>query len=156
MTTRWSLGPCALANPSTLFASPPNPRQGCWPSVDVHVRCNSVKCCKIRELDMSDEKEVMSRRRVLSLLGLAGLSLAVPTVLTVSDATISDAEAQAAPPAAPAAGPQTGTERRQERRIRRTERRQERRQGRRERRMARREGRAERREIRRTGGSSPQ
>src|SRR5262249_28202782 len=114
MTTRWSLSPCALASPSTLFASPPNPRQGCWPSVDVHVRCNSVKCCKIRELDMSDEKEVMSRRRVLSLLGLAGLSLAVPTVLTVSDATISDAEAQAAPPAAPAAGPTTGTERRKE------------------------------------------
>jgi hypothetical protein len=60
---------------------------------------------------MSKELEVMSRRRALSLLGLAALSLAVPTVLTVSDGTVSDAEAQAAPPAAPAAGPQTGTER---------------------------------------------
>jgi hypothetical protein len=43
---------------------------------------------------MSNEAEVMSRRRALSLLGLAALSLAVPTVLTVSDATVSDAEAQ--------------------------------------------------------------
>ena len=110
---------------------------------------------------MSNDLEVMSRRRALSLLGLAALSLAVPTVLTVSDATFSDAEAQQM---APEAVPQTGTERRQERRIGRTERRQERRirrterrmarrEGRRERRMARREGSAERREIRRTGGT---
>jgi hypothetical protein len=49
---------------------------------------------------MSDKLEVMSRRRALSLVGLAALSLAVPTVFTVSDATVSDAEAQAAPPRA--------------------------------------------------------
>ena len=56
---------------------------------------------------MTDEikSEVMSRRRALSLLGLAALSLAVPTVFTVSDATVSDAEAQAAAPSA--AGSQT-------------------------------------------------
>jgi hypothetical protein len=106
-----------------------------------------------RELDMSDENksEVMSRRRALSLVGLAALSLAVPTVLTMSDATVSDAEAQAAPPTAPpaqtpAAGPETGTERRQERRTRRVKRRVGRR-------TARRKGRQERRELRRgTGG----
>jgi hypothetical protein len=52
---------------------------------------------------MSDKLEAMSRRRALSLVGLAALSLAVPTVFTVSDATVSDAEAQAAPPTAPPA-----------------------------------------------------
>jgi len=45
------------------------------------------------------KSEVISRRRALSFLGLAGLSLAVPTtVLTVSDA---EAQAPAAQPAAP-------------------------------------------------------
>jgi hypothetical protein len=88
--------------------------------------------------------EVISRRRALSLLGLAALSLAVaPTVLTVSDA-----EAQPATP--PTGDAQTGTERRQERRTRRTERRQERRTRRRERRQERRAGRQERRKMRRT------
>jgi hypothetical protein len=83
------------------------------------------------------KSEVISRRTALSFVGLAALSLAVPTVLTVSDA-----EAQtAAPPAAPTA-PMTGTERRQERRTGRTERRQ-----------ARRTGRTKRRQERRTGGT---
>ena len=75
------------------------------------------------------KSEVISRRRALSFVGLAALSLAVPTVLTVSDA-----EAQtAAQPAAPTA-PMTGTERRQERRTGRAERREARQKGREERR----------------------
>jgi hypothetical protein len=54
--------------------------------------------------------EVISRRRALSLLGLAGLTIAVPSALVL---TVSDAEAQASPPLAPPeqdpkAGPQTG------------------------------------------------
>jgi hypothetical protein len=85
------------------------------------------------------KSEVVSRRRALSLLGLATLVLAVPgTVLTVSDA-----EAQAQQPAPKA--PETGTERRQERRTGRVRRR-------RGRRAARRKGRGERRELRREGG----
>ena len=77
---------------------------------------------------------VISRRKALSLLGLATLGLTVPvTVLTVSDA-----EAQAQQPA-PAA-PMTGTERRQQRRTGRVKRRTGRR-------AARRKGRAERREF---------
>jgi hypothetical protein len=69
--------------------------------------------------------EMISRRKALSLMGLAAaLGLAVPAVLTVSDA-----EAQTA-----------GMVRRQERRT-----------GRHERREARRTGRHERREVRRTG-----
>ena len=72
------------------------------------------------------KSEMISRRKALSLMGLAaafGLA-AAPTVLTVSDA-----EAQT-----------VGMERRQERRA-----------GRHERREARRAGRHERREVRRTG-----
>jgi hypothetical protein len=72
------------------------------------------------------ESEMISRRKALSLMGLAaafGL-VAAPTVLTVSDA-----EAQT-----------VGMERRQERRA-----------GRHERREVRRAGRHERREVRRTG-----
>jgi len=72
------------------------------------------------------ESEMISRRKALSLMGLAaafGLA-AAPTVLAVSDA-----EAQT-----------VGMERRQERRA-----------GRHERREARRAGRHERREVRRTG-----
>ena len=85
------------------------------------------------------KSEVISRRRALSLLGLATLVLAVPgTVLTVSDA-----EAQAQQPAPEA--PVTGTERRQERRTDRVRRRTGRR-------AARRKGREERRELRREGG----
>ena len=79
------------------------------------------------------KSEIVTRRKALSLMGLAaafGLA-ATPTVLTVSDA-----EAQTA-----------GMERRQERR-----------EGRHERRDARRTGRTERREERRTGtaaGAAP-
>ena len=75
--------------------------------------------------------EVISRRRALSLLGLAALSLAVPsTVLMVSDAEAQQAPAPApAPPAAPPAGEKTGMERRHERRRHRRERRHERRPG---------------------------
>jgi hypothetical protein len=87
------------------------------------------------------ESEVISRRRALSLLGLAALGLAVPTTVL----TVSDAEAQtAAPPAAAPTATMTGTERRQERRTHRVKRRVERRK-------ARREGRGERHELR-TGG----
>ena len=82
--------------------------------------------------------EVISRRKALSLLGLATLSLTVPATLL----TVSDANAQAQQPA-PAA-PMTGTERRQERRTRRVRRRVYRQK-------ARRKGREERRELRRTG-----
>jgi hypothetical protein len=72
------------------------------------------------------KSEMISRRKVFSLLGLAaGLALAVPTTVL----TVSDAEAQTA-----------GTERRQQRRTGRTERRQERRTGRTERRQERRTG----------------
>jgi hypothetical protein len=89
------------------------------------------------------KSEVISRRRTLSFLGLAALSLAVPTtVLIVSDA---EAQAPAAQPAAPAA-PMTGTERRQQRRTGRVQRRVGRRQ-------ARQTGREERRELRGTGGT---
>ena len=79
--------------------------------------------------------EMISRRRVFSLLGLtAALGFAVPTTVL----TVSDAEAQTA-----------GTERRQERRTSRREQRKERRTGRTERREERRTGRTERREERR-------
>jgi hypothetical protein len=61
---------------------------------------------------------MISRRGVLSFLGLAALSVAAPTVLMGSDA-------EAQPVDAP-----SGTERRQARRTRRTERRQARREGR--------------------------
>jgi hypothetical protein len=83
------------------------------------------------------KSEMISRRKALSLMGLAavfGLA-AAPTVLTVSDA-----EAQT-----------VGMERRQERRTARHERRQERRTARTERRQERRTARTERREERRTG-----
>jgi hypothetical protein len=70
------------------------------------------------------KSEMMSRRRVFSLLGLAAaLGFAAPTTVL----TVSDAEAQTA-----------GMERRQERRGGRTERRQERRTGRTGRRQERR------------------
>jgi hypothetical protein len=86
------------------------------------------------------KSEVISRRRALSLLGLATLVLAVPgTMLTASDV-----EAQAQQPPAPEV-PVTGTERRQERRTGRVRRRTGRR-------AARRKGREERRELRRKGG----
>jgi hypothetical protein len=93
------------------------------------------------------ELEVLSRRSMLSILGVAALSLAVPAVLSVSDAEAQ----QPTPPATTTAPPLTGTERRQERRIERTERRQERRTRRMERRLTRREGRRTRRAVRREG-----
>jgi Ni/Co efflux regulator RcnB len=66
----------------------------------------------------------MSRRKILSLLGLAAsFALAAPSMLL----TVSDAEAQT-----------VGMERRQQRRTGRTERRQDRRTGRTERRQERR------------------
>jgi hypothetical protein len=98
---------------------------------------------------MSEEIKSLTRRGMLSLLGVAALSLAVPTVLSVSDAKAQ----QPTPPGTTTAAPQTGTERRQERRIRRTERRQERRTRRMERRLTRREGRRTRRAMRREGRS---
>jgi len=87
--------------------------------------------------------EVFSRRKALSLLGLATLGLTVPaTVLTLSDAEAQ----QAAPGTAPSTAPETGTERRQERRTGRTRRRTGRR-------AARRKGREERGELRSGGGA---
>ena len=87
------------------------------------------------------KSETISRRKVLSLMGLAaafGLA-AAPTVLTVSDA---EAQTAAAPTtAAPTAtAPTAGMGRRQARRMARTERRQ-----------MRRTARTERRQVRRTG-----
>ena len=95
----------------------------------------------------TSEMELISRRRVFRVLGLAALGLAAtPTLLTVSDA-----EAQGTAPATPSTQtpqapqtPQTGSERRQERRTERTERRQERRTAREERRKTRQQARAER------------
>ena len=79
-------------------------------------------------LYMSDHitSETISRRKLLSVLGL-GLALAVPTATL----TVSEAEAQT-----------TGMTRRQDRRT-----------GRHERRDDRRTGRTERRDARRTGGT---
>jgi hypothetical protein len=75
------------------------------------------------------EREAMSRRKALSLLGLAGaLGLAAPSILHA----VSDAEAQAVPPAfnqvdKPIPGEETATQRRTPRRKRVDERRQHRR-----------------------------
>ena len=88
---------------------------------------------------MGEKSEMISRRKMLSLLGLGALSLAVPGTLL----TVSDAEAQQTAPQTPAStptAPQTGTERRQARRTRRVSRR-----------AARRKGRKDRRDLRRTG-----
>jgi hypothetical protein len=91
--------------------------------------------------------EVISRRRALSLMGLAALSFAVPpALLRVSDAKAQPASPPAgSPPAGAQTGTQTGTERRQERRTRRVKRRVQRR-------AARKKGRSELRQLRRTGG----
>jgi hypothetical protein len=79
------------------------------------------------------KSEVISRRKALTLLGLAtAFNLAAAAL------TMPEAEAQT-----------VGMERRHERRTGRTERRQERRTGRTERREVRRTGRTERREERR-------
>ena len=77
---------------------------------------------------MSEElkSEMISRRRVFSLLGLAAaVGLAVPTTVL----TVSDAEAQTVGMERRAARRAGRHERRQERRTGRTERRQERRTG---------------------------
>jgi hypothetical protein len=116
--------------------------------VDINVQCSSLNSSGQGGVNMRDTKsEVLSRRSMIGLLGLAALSFAVPTVIAVSDA-----EAQAPPPpSGTTAPPATGTERRQERRIERTERRQARRTRRMERRLTRREGRRTRRAVRRGG-----
>jgi hypothetical protein len=96
------------------------------------------------------ETQILSRRKIFSILGLATLALSVPpTVLMVSPA-----EAQAPSPTPTTAAPQTGRQqRRLERREARTERRQARRQARTERRQARRQARTVRRQTRR--GTNP-
>jgi hypothetical protein len=85
--------------------------------------------------------EIISRRKVFSLLGFATmLGFVVPTtVLTVSNA---DAET-------------AGTERREERRTGRQERRKERQTGRQERRGERQEGRQDRRDQRQGDTKTP-
>jgi hypothetical protein len=91
-----------------------------------------------RRLDMSERNgsEMISRRRLFSLLGLAAaLGVAVPPAILM----VSDAEAQT-----------VGMERRHERREERRGRRYERREERGERRHERREYRQERREERRS------
>ena len=94
------------------------------------------------------ESEVISRRKALSLMGLAAaFSLAAaPTVLTVSDA---EAQATTPAPTAPAPtapAPTGGTHGMQRRQARRT--------GRHKRREERRTGRHERREKRHGGGET--
>jgi hypothetical protein len=109
------------------------------------------------EMSEKRELEILSRRKFFSILGLAALSLALPsTTLMVSRA---EAQAPSATPEAPSTTPTTGapqTGRRQRRLVRRqarTERRQARRQARTERRQTRRQARTERRQTRR--GTSP-
>src|SRR6516165_10084336 len=102
---------------------------------------------------MSEKNDIISRRRVCSLLGLAAaLGFALPAEVL----TPSDAEAQAPTPAPAPSGGTSGTERRQERRTGRTERRQKRRTSRTERRTKRRSTRTERRTKRRGGGETKQ
>jgi hypothetical protein len=94
------------------------------------------------------KSETLSRRRAVSILGLATLGLAVmPNLLMVSNAEAAEAPSSTTTPTPQA--PLTGTQRRQQRRLERTERRQERRTGRVERREERRTGRAERASERR-------
>jgi hypothetical protein len=92
------------------------------------------------------KSEVISRRKALSLMGLAAvLGLAAATTVL----TVSDADAQTGTQAGEKAVEKTiGTERRHERREGHHERRHERREGHHERRHERREGRHERREER--------
>ncbi len=94
------------------------------------------------------QTEILSRRKIFSILGLATLALAVPpTVLMVSTA---EAQAPSTPPtpqSAATAAPPTG---RQQRRLAR-------RQARTERRLARRQARSQRRQTRRgTNPATPQ
>jgi hypothetical protein len=106
-------------------------------------------------LDVTErnQTEMISRRRVFSILGLAALTAALaPTVLTVSDAEAQ--QPSTTTPQNPQTGTkttsETGTERRQGRRSARTQRRQERRTARTNRRQERRNARMERRHERRT------
>ena len=67
----------------------------------------------------TSEMEMISRRGLFRVLGLATLGLAAtPTLLTVSDA---EAQGFIAIPAQTPQTPETGTERRQERRTTRTD-----------------------------------
>jgi hypothetical protein len=94
----------------------------------------------------TSEVEMISRRGVIRIVGLATLGLvATPTLLTVSDA---EAQGFIAIPAQTPQTPETGTERRQERRTERTGQRQERR-GKRQ------KGRTERRKKRRGTTAKP-
>jgi hypothetical protein len=105
-------------------------------------------------MSKKNDTEIFSRRKILSMLGLATLALTVPsTALLVSKA---EAQAPSTPPAqtgAPAAPPTGRQQRRLARRQARTERRLARRQGRTERRQARRQARLQRRQTRR--GTTP-
>jgi hypothetical protein len=89
--------------------------------------------------------EEISRRRALSFLGLAALSLAVPLIAAVPKAAAQQPTPTPGAPAIPSV-PKTGTERRQERRTRRVKRRAD---VRRRRREAHKKGRKDRRELRR-------
>jgi hypothetical protein len=100
----------------------------------------------------TSEMEMISRRGLFRVLGLATLGLAAtPTLLTVSDAGAQGFIA------IPAQTPQTGTERRQERRTERTGQRQKRRTNRTEQRQERRGKRKKGRTVRREkpSGTTP-
>jgi hypothetical protein len=103
------------------------------------------------------EEFALSRRKVLSVLGLAAaLALAWPTVLGVSGAEAQTGEKKEGEKKEDEKeGSATGTERRHERREGRRERRHERRERRHERRHERRERRHERREDRKECGTEP-
>src|ERR1019366_3665953 len=117
--------------------------------------CTKKSSPSPRSFNMSEtiKSEVISRRKALSLMGLAAvLGLAAATTVL----TVSDADAQTGTKAGEKAVEKTvergtGTERRHERREGRHERRHGRREGRHERREERREGRHERRHGRREG-----
>ena len=95
----------------------------------------------------TSEREMISRRGVIRIVGLATLGLvATPTLLTVSDA---EAQGFIAIPAQTPQTPQIGTERRQERRTELPGQRQERR-------AKRQKGRTERRKKRRGTTAKPE
>ena len=91
-----------------------------------------------------DEKAI-SRRKMLSLLGLGTVALSVPSVVL----TTAEAEAETSPTFRWPWEQQTGPERRQERRTARSKRRQDRRNTRSTRRQDRRNTRSKRRQDRR-------
>ena len=108
-------------------------------------------------LDMTEksETEILLRRKIFSILGLATLVLAISsTVLTVSRAEAQAPSTPLTPQTGTIATPQTGRQqRRLARRQARTERRQASRQARTERRQTRRQARLQRRQTRR--GTNP-